>query len=141
MRTSSVIIERVSHWLQHFTLAELVFVLNEDARMFLFDRFRIEKIASSLRHTFSSDQSNKDVKLLIEDLSVAYCQTRPVQKPTSLSSIMVRQNDHLLVPFQSSCPSCNRSLDGSNAVQKRLRLYCQNGSVVTGNLFVNIKNT
>jgi hypothetical protein len=90
MRTSRVIIERVSHWLEHFTIAELVFVLNEDARMPLFDRFRIEKIASSLRHTFSSDQSNKDVKLLIEDLSVVYCQTRPVQKPTSLSSIMVR---------------------------------------------------
>ncbi|CAF3700006.1 unnamed protein product [Rotaria sp. Silwood1] len=132
MRTSSVVIERVSYWLEYFTLAELVFVLNEDARMSPFDKFRFNKIASAVRHTFMSDQSDLHVKMLIDDLSTAYCQSRPLHKQTSVSSIMIRQNENLLVPFQSSCPKCNQSLDASDAIQRRVRLYCQNGSVVTG---------
>jgi hypothetical protein len=132
MRTPRAIIDRVSHWLEYFSLAELVFVLNEAARMSPFDKFRVEKIASSVRHTFFSEQSDEDVKMLIDDLSHAYSQTRPVHKPTSISSIMIRQNKHLLMPFQSSCPSCNRSLDVSDALQRRVRVYCHNGSVVTG---------
>ncbi|CAF5026632.1 unnamed protein product, partial [Rotaria magnacalcarata] len=130
MRTAPIIIEHVSHWLEYFTLAELFFVLNEDARISLFDKFRIGKIASAVRHTFMSDQLDEHVKMLIEDLSTAFCQSRPLHKPTSLSSIMIRQNDHFLVPFRSSCPSCNRTLDVSDAVQRRIRLYCLNGSVV-----------
>lgn len=132
MRTSNEINHRVSYWLEHFTLAELFFVLNEDARISLFDKFRIEKIAFSLRHTFFSDQSDRCVKMLIDDLSHSFSQTRPVQKLTSLSSTIVRQNKHFLVPFQSSCPTCGIGLDSYNAIQRRLRLYCQNGSVVTG---------
>ncbi|CAF4143071.1 unnamed protein product [Rotaria magnacalcarata] len=134
MRTAPIIIEHVSHWLEYFTLAELFFVLNEDARISLFDKFRIGKIASAVRHTFMSDQLDEHVKMLIEDLSTAFCQSRPLHKPTSLSSIMIRQNDHFLVPFRSSCPSCNRTLDVSDAVQRRIRLYCLNGSVVIGTM-------
>ncbi|CAM4831875.1 unnamed protein product [Rotaria magnacalcarata] len=117
------------------TLAELVFVLNEDARIPPFDKFRIPKIATAVRHTFMSDQPDECVKMLIGDLSTAYCQTRPMHKQNSLSSIMVHQNDHLLVPFRTSCPTCNRSLDASDAIQKRVRLYRQNGSVVIGMMY------
>ncbi|CAF3742173.1 unnamed protein product [Rotaria socialis] len=99
MRTSPFIIERVSYWLNSFSLAELVFVLNEDARIPPFDKFRISKIATAVRHKFMSDQPDECVKMLIDDLSTAYCQTRPMHKQNSLSSIMVHQNDHLLVPF------------------------------------------
>ncbi len=135
MRTSAEIIGRVCHWLKFFTLAELIFVLNEDARMSVFDKFRIEKISFSLRHTFFSDQSDRHVKMLIDDLSLSYFQARPVHKPTSLSSITTRQNNHTLVPFQSSCPTCNCTLNPHDTFQRRIRLYCQNGSVVTGKLF------
>ncbi|CAF1004960.1 unnamed protein product [Rotaria sordida] len=106
MRTPRVIIEWVAYWLEFFTLPELIFVLKEDARMYPFDKFRVEKIALAVRHTFSSNQSDNDVKMLIEDLSIAYCQTRLLLKPTSISSITIRQNNHLLVPFRSSCPTC-----------------------------------
>ena len=141
MRTSNEIIHRVSHWLEHFTRAELVFVLNEDARISLFDKFRIEKIAFSLRHAFFSDQSDRCVKMLIDDLSHSFSQTRPVHKLTSLSSTIVRQNKHFLVPFQSSCPTCDFGLNPYDGIQRRLRLYCQNGSVVTGGLSVVKTNT
>ncbi|CAF4653683.1 unnamed protein product [Rotaria magnacalcarata] len=111
MRTPSIIIERVAHWLEFFTLAELVFVLSEDARMYPLDKFPIEKIALAVRHTFSSEQSNNDVKMLIEDLSMSYCQTRPLVKPTSISFIKIRHNNHLLVPFRSSCPTCYQNFN------------------------------
>ncbi|CAF3538259.1 unnamed protein product [Rotaria sp. Silwood1] len=75
--------------------------------------------------------------MLIDDLSTAYCQSRPLHKQTSVSSIMIRQNENLLVPFQSSCPKCNQSLDASDAIQRRVRLYCQNGSVVTVIIYPN----
>lgn len=78
MRTSHTIIERVSHWLEYFTLAELVFVLSENARMPPFEKFCVEKIASSVRHTFFSEQSDEAVKMLIDDLSLTYSQTRPI---------------------------------------------------------------
>jgi hypothetical protein len=136
MRTSHVIIERVAHWLQYFTLAELIFVLKQDAHMYPFDKFRVQKIASAVRHTFSSDQSDNDVRMLIEDLSAAYCQTRPLVKPTSISSITIRQNNHLLVPFRSSCPTCYQVLNENNCKQRRIRLYCNNGSVVIGKNFI-----
>lgn len=127
-----------AHWLEYFTLAELIFILKEDARMYPFDKFRVEKIAFAVRHTFASDQSDDQVKMLIEDLSAAYCQTRPVIKPTSISSITIRQNDHQLVPFRSSCPICYQSLDMTNSQQKRIRVYRHNGSVVIGknNIFI-----
>lgn len=134
MRTRAEIIERVSYWLQTFTLAELTFVLNEDLRLSPFDKFRIKKIGSSLRHTFFSNQSDSDVKMLINDLSSAFCQARPVHKPTSLSSTIIRQQERFLIPFRSTCPTCNCNLNQSNAVQKQLRIYCGNGSVVTGKL-------
>ncbi|CAF1933987.1 unnamed protein product [Rotaria magnacalcarata] len=133
MRTPSIIIERVAHWLEFFTLAELVFVLSEDAQMYPLDKFPIEKIALAVRHTFSSEQSNNDVKMLIEDLSMSYCQTRPLVKPTSISFIKIRHNNHLLVPFRSSCPTCYQSLNINNSCQKCIRLYCHNGSVVLDN--------
>ncbi|CAM4793118.1 unnamed protein product [Rotaria magnacalcarata] len=131
MRTPSIIIERVAHWLEFFTLSELVFVLSEDARMYPLDKFRIEKIALAIRHTFSSEQSNNDVKMLIEDLFMSYCQTRPLVKPTSISFIKIRHNNHLVVAFRSSCPTCYQSLNINNSCQKCVRLYCHNGSVVT----------
>ena len=133
MRTAPAIVERVTHWLQYFSLAELMFILTEDARMYPLDKFRVDKIGFALRHTFSSDQSDNDVRKLIEDLSQAYCQTRPVMKPTSISSITLRQNVHLLVPFRSSCPTCSQPLNENNSKQKKIRLYCSNGSVVIGN--------
>lgn len=132
MRTSHVVISRVAHWLEYFTLAELVFVLKEDARMYPYDKFRIEKIATALRHTFSSNQSDNDVRMLIQDLSVAYCQPHQLTKPTSISSITVRKNDHLLIPFQSTCPTCCQILNENHCKQRRIRLYCSNGSVVIG---------
>jgi hypothetical protein len=132
MRTPRVIIERVAHWLEYFTLTELVFVLKEDARMYPFDKFRVAKIGLAVRHTFASDQSDNEVRMLIEDLSTVYCQTRPLVKPTSISSITIRQNDHLLVPFRSSCPTCYQSLNITNSQQRRIRLYCHTGSVAIG---------
>jgi hypothetical protein len=100
--------------------------------MYPFDKFRIQKIASAVRHTFASDQSDDDVRMLIQDLSTAYCQTRPLNKPTSISSIMIGQTNHLLVPFRSSCPICHQVLNENNCKQRRIRLYCYNGSVVIG---------
>jgi len=132
MRTSRVIIELIAHWLEYFTLAELIFVLKADAHMYPFDKFRVQKIALALRHTFSSDQSDNDVRMLIEDLATVYSQTRPLVKPTSISSITIRKNDHLLVPFRSSCPTCCQSLNESNSKQRGIRLYCDNGSVIIG---------
>lgn len=132
MRTSPLIIERVAHWLEYFTLAELIFVLQEDARMYPFDKFRVQKIASAVRHTFSSDQSDADVKMLIEDLSTAYCQPRPLIKPTSISSNRIRHNDHLLIPYRTSCPSCYQSLNVADCKQRHIRLYCYNGAVAIG---------
>lgn len=132
MRTPQFIIEHVAHWLQYFSLAELFFVLNEDARIHPFDKLRVEKIASAVRHTYFSEQSNNDVKMLIQDLSTAFCQTRPLVKPTPISSISIRCNDHLLIPFRSSCPSCNQNLNAYHCDQRRIRVYCYNGSVVVG---------
>lgn len=132
MRTPPVIIQRVTQWLHYFTLAELIFVLKENTCMYPFDRFRVQKIALALRHTFASDQSDDDVRMLIADLSNVYAQTRPLLKPTSISSITSRQNDHLLVPFRSSCPTCCQSLNENNSKQSRVRLYCHNGSTVIG---------
>lgn len=131
-RTPRPIIERISHWLETFTLAEMVFVLHEDARLSPFDKFRFKKIGSSVRHTFFSNQSDTQVKMLIDDLSTTYCQMRPIHKPTSLSSSLIRQQEHFLVPFRSTCSTCNHNLNVSDAIQKQLRLYCGDGSVVTG---------
>ncbi|CAF1016734.1 unnamed protein product [Adineta ricciae] len=44
---------------------------------------------------------------------------------------MIRQQQHFLVPFRSTCSMCNRNLNVSDAIQKQLRLYCGDGSVVT----------
>ncbi|CAF4843382.1 unnamed protein product, partial [Rotaria magnacalcarata] len=62
---------------------------------------------------------------------MSYCQTRPLVKPTSISFIKIRHNNHLLVAFRSSCPTCYQSLNINNSCQKCVRLYCHNGSVVT----------
>lgn len=132
MRTSPLIIQRVAYWLEYFTLAELIFVLQEDVRMYPLDKFRVQKIASAVRHTYSSDQSDADVKMLIEDLSTAYCQPRPLIKPTSISSNRIRHNDHILVPYRTSCPTCYQSLNVANCKQRHIRLYCYNGAVVIG---------
>ena len=40
MSTSPVIIERVRRWLEYFTLAELVFILTEEARTSPLDKGR-----------------------------------------------------------------------------------------------------
>ncbi|CAF1158424.1 unnamed protein product [Adineta ricciae] len=135
MRSPSVAIERVSYWLRYFTLAELFFVLEEDARIYPFDKFRIRKIALALRHTFASDQSDNEVKMLIKDLSTEFSQARPLNKPTSISSITVRKSQHLLVPFRSTCPVCNNNLNENNAQQQGIRLYCSNGSVMIATMF------
>jgi hypothetical protein len=55
-----------------------------------------------------------------------------IVKPCSLPSITMHHNDHQLIPFRSSCPNCNQSLNENNAREKRIRLYCDDGSVVTG---------
>ena len=80
MFTSAVIIECVSHCLQYFALAELIFVLTKEARTSPFDKFRVEKTASSLRHTFSSNQSDQYGKMLLDDLSTVYNQCRVFNK-------------------------------------------------------------
>ena len=132
MSTSPVIIERISHSLEYFTLAELVFVHTEEARTSPLDKFRVKTIASSLRHTFLSNQSDHHVEMLTDDLSTAYNQCRIPHKQSLASSVTFSQVDHLLTPFRSSCPACNQNLDVSNAIQKPVRLYCQSGSVVIG---------
>lgn len=47
---------------------------------------------------------------------------------------MIRQNETLLVPFRTSCQTCNSSLNTSDAIQKQIRSHCRNGSVITGEL-------
>ncbi|CAF4408247.1 unnamed protein product, partial [Rotaria magnacalcarata] len=71
--------------------------------MYPLDKFRVEKIALALRHTFSSEQSDTDVKMLIKDLSMSYCQSRPLVKSTSISSIQIRHNNHLRTLFTLQC--------------------------------------
>jgi hypothetical protein len=118
--------------LEYFTRAELNLILQDDARLPPIDRFRVEKIAFAVRHTFFSDQSDVQVRMLIDDLSMAFCQSRPVQHPASMNSIMMRHDIFVLVPYQSSCPDCRQVLNKSDALQRRIRLYCRNGSVVIG---------
>jgi len=79
MRTSSDIIKRIAH-----------FVLKENACMYPFDKFRVKEVALAVRHTISSDQSDNDVRLSVEDLSNEYCQARSVIKHISVSSITIR---------------------------------------------------
>jgi hypothetical protein len=78
MRTPKATIDRIAFWLERFILAELVFVLNEDSRMSPFDKLRVQKISNAVRYTFASFQEHMDVKMLIDDLSIEYCQVRPM---------------------------------------------------------------
>lgn len=133
MRTPNDVIERVVHWLQHFTLAELTFVLQQHSHSYPYDKFRIQKITQTLRHTFASQQSNEEVSSLIQDLSSEYNQSRPVHTSMSLSAMMIHRNDHQLVPFQSVCPDCHQSLGENDCREKLIRLYRYDGSVVPGN--------
>ena len=134
MRTSLGAIQRVTRWLEYFTLAELIFILKQDIKMYPFDRYRVSKIAQAVSMTFGGDQSENHIKMLLEDLSSKFKQTRLMIKLTSISTIVNRCNDHLLIPFQSSCPTCDRSLNTSNCKQRRIRLYCLNGSVNSGKM-------
>jgi hypothetical protein len=132
MRTAKATIDRVAYWLERFTLAELVFVLHEDSRMSLFDKFRVGKIGDAVRHAFASSQDDVDVKMLIDDLSLRYCQTRPMHKELSSPLIAMRINSHVLNPFRSSCPTCNRILNVSDAKQRQVRIYFRDGTVSAG---------
>ena len=132
MRTPKATIDRIAFSLERFTLVELFFVLNEDSRMSPFDKLRVQKISNVVRYTFASFQEDMDVKMLIDDLSIEYCQTRPMQKLMTTSLITLRVNRHLLNPFRSSCPTCGRSLNVSDAKQRQLRIYFRNGSVTSG---------
>lgn len=132
MRSSNQMIQRISHWLQYFTLVELLFVLKEDTRMYCFDRLREKKIGRALRYKFGSDCSDDDVKIVIMELANYYKQMLPVITDISIQSILIHHDNHLLIPFQSTCPVCHAILDKNDCEQKRIRLYCRNGSVVTG---------
>ncbi len=132
-RTSPEVISCVAKQLKIFTLAELVYVLQEDAKISLFDIHRIKKIADAMRYRFDSNHTYEQVGTVVKLLGNAYKQTLPMQNEISFSFISNRQlHDPVILPFSSVCSVCQRSLNEFDTKQRSIKIYCVNGSVVSG---------
>ena len=123
----------ISHLLQLFTMAELFFVLHQYSISSQFDVNRIKKITQSIRYKFGSDHTCEQVETVIQLLGNSYPQTLPMQVELSLSFLSYRESlKPVISPFSSVCPLCKYSLTQFNARQRSIKLYCVNGSVVSG---------
>jgi hypothetical protein len=132
-RTTLEVISHVAKQLEIFTLAELFYVLQEDAKISLFDIHRIKKIADAMRYRFDSNHTYEQVSIVIKLLGNTYKQTLPMQNEMSFSFISNRQlHDPAILPFSSVCSVCQRSLNEFDAKQRSIKIYCLNGSVVSG---------
>ncbi len=134
-RTSLEEIVNVSHVLKLFTLAELFFVLHENSNLSLFDVNRIKKITDGVRYKFGGEHTYEQVETVIELLGDSYPQTLPMQAETSLLFISYGQLlKPVISPFSCVCSMCKCSLNKFNAKQRSIRIYCVNGSVVSGEI-------
>jgi len=132
-RTSMEVISHVIKQLKIFTLAELFYVLQEDAKLSLFDIHRIKKMADGLRYRFGSNHTFEQVRTAIKLLGDEYKQALPIQNEISFSFISYRHlHDPVILPFSSVCCVCQRSLGELNTKQRSIKIYCVNGSVVSG---------
>lgn len=123
----------VSHLLKYFTLAELFFVLHEYSVSSRFDVNRIKKITQSIGYKFGGDHTCDQVETVIKVLGNSYPQTLPMQVESSLSFLSYHESlKPVISPFSCVCPLCKHSLNEFNARQRSIRLYCANGSVVSG---------
>ncbi len=133
LRTSLDVITYVSQQLEIFTLAELFYVLQEDAKLSLFDAHRIKKITDAVRYRFGSNHSFEHVNTAIKLLGNSFKQTLPMQNEMSFSFISYRQlQGPVILPFSSVCDICERSLNELHSIQRSIKIYCVNGSVVDG---------
>jgi len=133
LRFSLDVITCVPQQLEIFTLAELFYVLQEDAKLSLFDAHRIKKITDAVRYRFGSDHSFEQVNTAIKLLGNSFKQTLPMQNEMSFSFISYRQlQGPVILPFSSVCCVCQRSLGELNTKQRSIKIYCLNGSVVSG---------
>ena len=132
-RSSLEEIANVSYALKYFTLNELFYVLHKNSTLSLFDVNRTKKIADSVYHRYAGNHTFEQVDMVIKLLGNLYSQTLPMQTEVSFFSIVHR--DILgpsVLPFSSVCFACKRSLGKFDANQRSIKVYCANGSVVSG---------
>lgn len=132
-RTSFDIISAVANQLKIFTLAELFYVLEQDAKLSCFDIHRVKRIADALRYRFDTVHTCEQINVVVQLLGNAFKQTLPVEHQKSLSYIFNRQlHDPVILPFSSVCFVCKRSLSKLETKERSVKIYCINGSVVSG---------
>ena len=133
LRSSSEEIANVSSVLKSLTLSELFYVLQENSTLSLFDVNRIKRITDNMRYRYGGDHTYEQVETVIELLGNSYPQTLPMQ--TEMSLLFMTQRETLgpnILPFTSVCCTCKRSLSKYDANQRFIKIYCANGSVVSG---------
>lgn len=132
-RTSSDIISTVADQLKIFTLPELVYVLEQDSKLSCFDIHRIEKITDAVRYRFDSKHCHEEIRTLLQLLSNEFKQTLPVDNQNSFAFIFNQKLHYpVILPFTSVCHICKRSLSALETKQRSIKIYCVNGSVVSG---------
>ncbi|CAF1529494.1 unnamed protein product [Rotaria magnacalcarata] len=140
-RTCSKVIANVSDQLKFFTVAELFYVLQEDARLSLFDINRVKKITDRIRYRYGSEHSDEQVTTVIQLLGDIYAQTLPMQNELSLSFTSHRQSlNPIITPFSSVCFICQKSFDRFDAKQHPVKVYFANGSSVSGKFMTFVCN-
>lgn len=132
-RTSLEIISTVTDLLKVFTLAELVYVLEQDAKLSRFDIHRLQKITDAVRYRFNSNHSFGEINMAVQLLGNEFKQTLPVENKNSLSHIFNCQlHDPIILPFSCVCYICKRSLSEIETKERSVKIYCINGAVVSG---------
>lgn len=132
-RTCLEEIASISHQLKFFTIAELFFILHENATLSFLDVNRTKKISDGIRYRYGGNHTYEQVETVIKLLGNSYPQTLAMQNEMSLSYMSYRQLfNPTIVPFSSVCYVCKKSLDNLHTKQRSTTIYCANGSVVFG---------
>ena len=129
-RTCSTVSKSVEMMLKKFTLAELLFLLQQDTSMPRIDEMRIRKIADGARFMYGDNQPNDNVAAAIESLADTFAQTRPMQKKGLPAIALSRSLEYFIVPFTNAFTSCGASVSISMSQERAVKIYRGNGSVV-----------
>ena len=132
-RTCSTVVDQISKQLQIFSLAELFYVLQEDAHSPMLDVNRVKKITDAVRYKYGGKQSTDQVANSIKLLSGIFSQSFCMQNEMSLQSVYYRRSmNQIIIPFSNVCTICKQSLTDRDANQRTVKVYCTNGSVLIG---------
>jgi hypothetical protein len=132
-RTPAKIIETLSWWYKYFLPHELVYVFYLNRHWSIYDSERNRRIAIEFRNSLETNYNNEIIQSLLMFFN-SHPDIKLLQENIINDNLFQTRNFIHIIPFTNICPLCKRLLSTNDSDSRQVKVICEQGEVLYGEL-------